>query len=344
MTTRILSKEDQLEAQAKLRDFCERADAPQNLVMGKAAIATLGQRVFMHTYGATDSDEDAHRAWSRHVNDLEFSNPTAHFVLTQQSKLPDGIILTFGSARWVKDGCPVYRPGHKQAAALMATRISADVAEHVKPPHRAFFIDLPDGLLEISGLEGAMHPAIGIFVYITTITDSDDDRLPPGDYWSWICMAKSSFMIWQATRSLEQMIDGSVLAEEEYFGLGYEMGEHDQRLRRLVISLIVSLCLDLASGKALKRKVEPLVRAGKKAAKDGPSCTVLLDTEPVEIDARPFVQAYLAGERNSPAFQHVVGMHWKNQAYGPGHSLRRPIKIMPYKRYEHLPRKSQEQP
>jgi hypothetical protein len=313
--------------------------------MGKGTISEVGQTMWPHTYATTSSDETARDNWTDYVETFR-DDPERYFVMSEQMKLSDVVILMLGGARWFGEGLPVYRPGHKQAAALMATNVSVEMAELVKPPFRAFYIELPNGLIEISGAEGKFQPAIGVFVHVVTVTperDGVDPQLPPGEYWRWICTTRSDLMLWEMNRSIDDLIAGTVIPEDEYFGIGWEMDEHDHRVRRLVTRLIVSLCLDLASGKELKRKLEPRVKTGKKASnggsKAGPSYNVFLDSTPVDVDARPYVQAFLSGDRKSPEFQQLVRGHWKSQAYGPQHSLRKPIQIFPYKRLEQLPEK-----
>lgn len=342
---RLVTREEQLEAQARLREFLAHNRDLKVESMSKGTIAEMGRMMWPHTYATASSDEAAGDNWRSYVESLR-DDPERYFVMHEQMKLCDAVILMMGGACWFGEGLPVYRPGHKQAAALMATNVPVEMADLVKPPFRAFYIELPSGLLEISGADGKLHPAIGIFVHVVTIMAKPDGihpALPPGQYWRWICMTRSDLMLWEMNREIDELIAGTVIPEDQYFGIGVEMDEHDHRVRRLVTRLIVSLCLDLASGKTLRRKVEPTVRTGKKASKggskEGPSYNVFLDSTPVDVDARPYVLAFLSGDRKSPEYQQLVRGHWKSQAYGPQHSLRKPIQIFPYKRLEQLPEK-----
>jgi hypothetical protein len=342
LPVRFVTKQEQLVAQARLRQYSSQVRDAKVEGISKSTIAQIGEAMWSHTYRTTSSDEAARDNWVDYVESLR-NEPERHFVMSEQMKLADAVILMLGGARWFGEGLPVYRLGHKRTAAFMATNVSVDMAEHVKPPFRAFYIELPDGLIEITNAEGKLRPAIGVFVHVVNVTperDGADAALPPGEYWRWICMTRADLMLWEMNRHVDELIAGTVIPEDEYFGIGWEMDDHDLRVRRLVTRLIVSLCLDLASGKTSKRKLEPTARAGKKAAKGGPSFNVFLDPTEIDIDARPYVRAFLAGDRKSPDFQQLVKGHWKNQAYGPGLSLRKPIQILPYKRLEHLPEKA----
>lgn len=341
MKARYVTRDEQLAAQQSLREFVKGAQeyAAPSPSISKQAIAELGRSNWPHTYAKTTSDEVARDRWAQHVESFRFSDPSRYFVLSQQTLLSDAVILTLGSARWFGEGMPVYRLGHKQAASLMASSVSDEMSEHVKPPSRAFFIELPEQLIQISGLNGELHPATGVIVHVTTVTedgDAEPGRLPPGEYWRWLCISRSQLMLWEMNRRVEEMIAGTTIPEDAYYGIGYQLDDHDQRVRRLITRLIVSMCLDLASGKELKRKAEPWSRSGKKT-KSGPSFSVFIDPSEVEFDARPYIRAFLTGDRKSPDYRHTVEGHWKNQAYGPRHSLRKPIRILPYQRYEHLP-------
>jgi hypothetical protein len=295
--------------------------------------------MWRHTYALTPSDEVARDNWVDYVDSVQ--DPEQRFLLSEQMKLSDFVILNMGSARWFADGLPVYRLGHKQAASYMATSVSVDMAEHVKAPYRGFFIELPNPLLEISDADGKLHPAVGVLVHVYTATaerDGKDPIFPPGDYWRWVCFTKKSLMLWEMNRQVEELITGTILPEDEYFGVGWEMSEHDLRVRRLVKRLIVSLCLDLASRppQPVQEKARGKAKAGK-SGKEGPRFNFIVDPTTVDVDARPYVRAFLAGERKSPDFRQMVEGHWKSQAHGPKFGLRRPTYIRPYKRLEHLP-------
>lgn len=341
MKPRYVTREEQLAAQQRLREFVKGAQEYAAPLPGidRQTIAELGRNTWPHTYAETTSDEVARDKWAGHIESFRFSDPARYFVLSQQALLSDATLLTMGGARWFGEGLPVYRLGHKQAASLMASSVSEDMAEHVRPPSRAFYIELPDQLIQISGLNGELYPATGVLVHVTTVTedgDAEPGRLPSGEYWRWMCISRSELMLWEMNRRVEELIAGTTIPEDTYYGIGYELDDHDQRVRRLITRLIVSMCLDLASGKQLKRKAEPWSRNGKKAKK-GPSFSVFIDPSEVDFDARPYIRAFLSGDRKSPDYQHIVEGHWKNQPYGPRSSLRKPIRILPYRRYEHLP-------
>lgn len=339
---RVLTQREQLQAQARLRDYFSRQSGAMSKVEGtsKTVLAEIGQAMWSHTYRTTASDEVALDNWADYIESLKYVDPERYYVMAQQLRLSDAVIAMQGGARWFGEGLPVYRPGHKRAASFMATTVSAEMAEHVKAPHRAFFIELPNGLLSISDAKGEFHEATGVLVHVVTITAARASKeIPPGEYWRWMCITRSIVTLWEMNRSVGELIAGTVLPEDEYFGIGWEMNDHDMRVRRLVTRLITSLCLDLASGKELRRKSEPTVRAGKNGSKGCPSFNVFLDPTEIDVDARPYVRAFLAGNRKSPEFRQFVGGHWKQQAHGPGFSLRKPIHILPYERLLHLPAK-----
>lgn len=334
---RFVTHEEQLEAQQILRDRLQKADDDDRR-MGKAVIAQMARGIWPYTYATTSSDELARDNWVAYIDSK--ADPEERFILSEQMKLSDFVILNLGAGRWYSEGLPVFRPGHKQAASYMATSVSVEMAEHVKPPFRAFYIELPIPLLEISDPDGKMQPLVGVFVHVYTATperDGQDPDLPAGDYWRWIAMTEK-LTLWEMNRRVEELITGTILPEDEYFGLGWEMDDHDNRVRLLIKRLIVSLCLAMASKPQRQEpKSKGKKKKGSKKAKEGLSFNFIASPTEVEVDARPYVRAFLTGDRKNPDFRQMVEGHWKNQAYGPKFSLRRPQYIRPYRRLEHLP-------
>jgi hypothetical protein len=297
----ITTRDAQLEAQARLREYYgSSAQAQEQKIdcLNKLNIAEMGAVMWPHTYKSTTSDEVARDNWHDYVKSFQHVNPQHFYVLSQQLMLSDAVILMMGGARWVDEGLPVFRPSIERTASLMATQVSADMAEVIRPPFRAFIIDLPDGLISISNGGGKFIPATGVFVHVATVTaerDGADGRVAPGEYWRWMCLTKSDLTLWEMNRTTEEMIAGAVIPEDAYFGIGWAMDDHDLRIRRLVTRLIIGMCLDVA-GKDLQHNAEFDAQTGA----TGPVYDVITDPTEVGGDAVAFVHAYLAGALNSP--------------------------------------------
>lgn len=304
---RIPTKNDQLEAQERLREYYARSPQTKEEkveAIDKLTIAEIGAAMWPYTYASASSDNEARDNWTDHVESFRTTNPTHYYVLSQQLLLSDSVIAVLGGARWVDEGLPVFRPSVGQVASLMATHIPTEAGAHVKPPFRAFVIDLPPGLVSLSRGDGKFVPATGVFVHVVTEVmhlGGPDDQLPPGEYWRWMCLSSEDLTLWEMNRTTTEMVEGAIIPEDAYFGIGWAMTDYDLRVRRLITRLIVGLCLDVA-GKELTRTVEGDPRAsGKGPHYAGPIYNVLTDpTEVREDDVLPFVHAYLAGASQSP--------------------------------------------
>jgi hypothetical protein len=69
----------------------------------------------------------------------------------------------------------------------------------------------------------------------------------------------------------------------------------------------------------------------KKLREFAPHHRVALIGQSTKADMRRFIRRYLDGEiKRSPMFQFIVRGHYRDQAYGPNHSLRETIWIEPY--------------
>jgi hypothetical protein len=297
----IPTRDAQLEAQARLRDYyaSSRQQGEQKVdCLDKLNLAQIGTVMYPHTYESTSSDEIARDNWHDHVKSFQHINPQHYYVLSQQLMLSDSVICVLGGARWVDQGLPVFRPSLEQTASLMATQVSTDIAALIKPPFRAFVIDLPEALISISNGTGKFVPATGVFVHVCTVTaerDGADGRVPPGEYWRWMCLTVEDLTLWEMNRTTAEMIQGAVIPEDAYFGIGWEMDDHDLRIRRLITRLIIGLCLDVAG-----RKLQHHPEFDSAAGASGPLYDVITDPTEVSPDAVPFVFAYLAGALNSP--------------------------------------------
>ena len=116
-------------------------------VLTRDALAQLGQEFWPRTYkGASPalkeidySAIDCLFQWLKQkVEDGTEREMAEALFYTELLKMPDQKIATMGAARWVDQGLPIIRLGHKHAAALMATNLSKETLEWVRPPWKAF--------------------------------------------------------------------------------------------------------------------------------------------------------------------------------------------------------------
>jgi hypothetical protein len=250
---------------------------------------------------------------------------------------PDQVVVAIGAACWQKSGFPVIRLGHKRAAALMATDITEQSVEFVRPPFDAFFIELPDGLLHVSDQNGEMQKATGVLVHARTFNQPfqylDDKVRPPGTYWNYITLTDTSLIQWKMNRLVSE-IAGLTDRGNDWVGIGLPLSDYDTRLDLLVGRLICSTCIMMSNPENLKTKIEATRRnkSGKKPLRNAPVYKVFMERQPINVDVRHYVSAYMKGERDSPHVRLMVRGHHKMQAHGKQLKLRKLLWIEPYMR------------
>jgi hypothetical protein len=303
----------------------------------KDLIAEAGAACYEYTYKHAKEEKDVEGHISDFLLDMIETNPTRALMLSETFKLPEQMLMTIASARWCEQGYPILRLGHKRAAALMATDVSENQLEFIKPPFHAFLIELPDGLLHLKDEEGADHAATMILLQARFLQDgftSHTNRPYPEDtYWSYIIFTRISLMQWKLNRRTSE-IAGITDRGNLWAGYGMPMGHYDERVDQLVGRLICSTCIMMSNPDNLKMKVEASKRSknGKKKDKKAPQFKVFTERQPINVDVRHYVTAYLRGERDSPHVRLMVRGHHKMQHHGPQRALRKLIWIEPYPR------------
>lgn len=249
---------------------------------------------------------------------------------------PDQVIVAIGAGCWKKNGFPVIRLGHKRAAALMATEITEQSIEFVKAPFGAFFIELPDNLLHVSDVDGKLVKATGVLVHSRTFAVEAhyaNKVRAPGTYWNYVVLTDTSLIQWKINRLVRE-VAGLSNRDNEWEGFGLPISDYDSRLDLLVGRLICSTCIMMSNPENLKTKIEATRRnkSGKKADRTAPTYKVFTERQPINVDVRHYVSAYLKGERDSPHVRLMVRGHHKMQAHGEKLSLRKLKWIEPYMR------------
>lgn len=302
----------------------------------KSSLAEMGEYLNPITYKHADTEDDVEANIDSYIAGHTALDPTGSSFFGEAMKIPDQVILMLGSACWFNSGLPVIRLGHKRAAALMATEITDHTIEYVKAPFPAFFIELPGDLLHVQDSTEEMRPATGVLVHSRSFVRDHEyqGRLKTaGTYWNYVILTDSSLIQWKLSRLIEE-IAGLKDRGNDWVGIGLPLSDYDTRLDLLIGRLICSTCIMMSNPDNLKAKVEPTRRnkTGKKAAKDCPNYKVFLEKQPINVDARRYVSAYLKGERDSLHVRLMVRGHHKMQHYGPQRALRKLIWIEPYMR------------
>jgi hypothetical protein len=303
----------------------------------KEMLVTIGQLLWSHTYKLSQNDYDVNPNILDYIETMAIHDPVKALIFGESLKIPDQQVSTFAAARWVDQGLPIIRLGHKRAAAFMATTIGEENVEFIKPPFKAFYIEMPDQLLMLTGHDGEQVSVKGVLVHVMNLKGipmedgQGDVYTEDAERWRWIAITDTSLVQWELNRKLEELA-GYNVRENNWDGVGLPIEDYDQRLSMLVGRLICSVCLMMSSPGDLKVKTQAVSRNknGKRPLSDAPSYRIFMESKPISIDVRPAIRSYLRGDRDSPSVRLLVRGHWKNQAHGPGHSLRKHIHIEPY--------------
>ena len=286
-------------------------------------LVTRGKQLWPLSYRHSDDDGVAfHRLLTEMANletPLEMVNAAAfHYLPLEQ-------IVFFFAARWADQGFPTVTMGHKYAAALMATSVPREAVADVRPPFHAFAIEVPQGLLNVLDHDGTSYDVTRVCVQHT--------RAP--DAWYYVVFTTGRVALYKHGISTEMLTEEEFKDECEWdtYSFSVPMSSRDDRINFLVQRLILNVCLAMASkdaarpvGKAagmgpgtLRSSPEPLVRTYKLG-------------KPLKLDCRDAVRDYAEGVRpqSKLSVQVLVRGHWRRQAHGPEHSLRKWLWIEPF--------------
>lgn len=287
----------------------------------KEDMATIGLHLWPHSYKLHPrSDAEAYEALIQWARDEE-----REMFLTSMH-LPSEQIGILGAARWADQAFPRYVIPHTYAAALMATSITNDVIDDVRPPYKAFMIDVPVGLLSIwNDKTGAEAPLRWILVqYVETY-----DGKP---VWQYVAHTDESLCIWRhgvTTRGLGE----PDLPGNSWEGCSFlaPKDDRDDRVAALIGRLIVGVCLaSMIPGNS--KPTSKHSRTDPERMTESDIRTFRLGRA-LKLDFREPIREYISGKKSSvPSVRTLVRGHFKTQRHGPGNSLIKVIWREPYMR------------
>ena len=222
------------------------------------------------------------------------------------------------AAKWAVHAFQRLMTSHTFAAALMCSDVQREVLEGIEQQWDAFLVVIPNGMLVAGGFE---------FSRVLVATYS---------YGAWLGLLApdgAGFrLLDDESRSLAELLasDEADLAQDS----------PSQRCVVLAKRLVAGLLLNLQDSTTHKvRKVE--ARQKSKSREAEPEHRIVTIGAPLEIDCRDAVKEYVErGTRSSektgrhnrgmPTVQWMVRGHYRMQAHGPQHALRRKQWIRPF--------------
>lgn len=300
----------------------------------KAAVAVLARSLHITKEMLL---REAHRTWQLVRDVVDDDNALYSRLMSQgdpRLAYGDGQITALGLARWAQDGFPQVTMGHKFCAALLCTGVGEEALEHVRPPWRAFFIEVPNGMFYIDS------EMIGRTAEVQRILVTRIKHATKGETWAYVAYTDSTAALWRfgATTAelLPPIIEGTTAFREflQRDSTAEDLTDRDGRVSTLIGRLIINTCLAL-SDKANVKQIGPghkVHAAGRnKRTEREPVVRTFQVGKPIKLDLRETVASFIQhGDRAAPSVQVLVRGHYKTQRHGPKNSLTKVIWLEPY--------------
>jgi len=292
-----------------------------------AALRTMGKRGFDVMY-ADDPSRDEGEAMRLA---FAYASEKGDALMAAGLLLPSSQLRYGWAARWYEQGTPrVVWSDQKFPEVLMATTADASVAELLRAPWRAFLVDLPPGLLH------SKHPETGESCELTQLLVHCVTREHDGARtWNFLAQGPGYIELWRHGLTSEHLLKvGRDYYSDLYAG---SVDKQDERVLVLLGRLLIGLCLTFSDPEKVrlakhtkaskqgggmgKRRPEPVTRNYVVEA------VTTLKVREALID---FVKNGQRKAKGSVNLRSLVRGHWKMQAHGAGHLLRKLIFVEPY--------------
>ena len=273
---------------------------PPRVIYSDHALMRHGRELWEETYKDGNSDEEVRDAL-RAVSSEQWSDAVSMFA-----------------AKWAVHAFQRLMTSHTFAAALMCSDVQKEVLEGIERQWDGFLVLVPNGMLVAGGFE---------FTRVLVATYS---------YGAWLGLLAPDGV---GFRLLDDEANDlpALLASDE---ADLAQDSPSQRCLILAKRLVAGLLLNLQDATTHKiRKVEARPKSRGREAE--PEHRIVTIGTPLEIDCRDAVREYVErGTRSSektgrhnrgmPTVQWMVRGHYRMQAHGPQHALRRKQWIKPF--------------
>ncbi len=302
--------------------YARYANATDNLPPTREQMARLGLEVWKHSYKLSPEDDmEAFQQMMKWASDTSETMAATFMIPGEQ-------IGTLGAARWADQGFPRFIMPHTYAAALMATSVDEDVLEHVRPPYRAFLVDMPDNLLSIWNDKTKKNSKVRWVLVHYVMTQEGEYR------WQYVAHTEDAICLWRHGLSTRQLASVEQMPENGWEGAPFlsPSDDRDDRVATLIGRLIVGICLAVQTpGECRPSPGSCQWSPTRNLDRRDPELTTFKMGRPLKIDCREDISAYVEGKKGSvPSVRTKVRGHWKAQPHGPQNSLRKIIWRMPY--------------
>lgn len=311
----------------RVADRIEEVAGPVKNAMTLAQLRDFGARLWPVTYEIfPDCDDDALNSLVDCLNQLDEAEALLWDAIQH---IPHEKIKAMWAARWVDQGCPRVVLDGKYAALLMSTDAGLEIADMVRPPWKAFVLEIPEGLLL------CQHPRTGTETSLTKIlvhTSMDQGHLT----WNLVMESADGVQLWRHGLETKEalVLDRERIHDWTKAAFLQPIETQDERLLVLAGRLVISACLAMSDPANIREQKPTKGRGGplRRLNKTGPSIRTFIVGQPTKLDCRQAIDDFIhAGPgAKSLKVQFLVRGHWKRQAHGPSNQLRKLIHIEPY--------------
>jgi len=241
-------------------------------------------------------------------------------------------------ARWAQYQFPIVRVGAKQAAALALSELSQDQLATVRPPWPVFVVHFGDAFRNADSTV--------LLAMLSRLQSRFSSQGPSGRKLNGLLQGQldvetpESLWVYEGTAS--EWYDHPMEPNENQLREAKQPAQlsAEVRLRHISVRALLNVCVALdAKAATLDRiKRKPPRRRKKRRRKPAPAKVDALHLAsqytfgmPVSVNVVQHVQSYLKGDTGRACkVRWIVRGYWRDQAYGPRHSLRRRQWIAPH--------------
>lgn len=205
---------------------------------------------------------------------------------------------------WRYCGFPRVVVGHKLAASLMCTAVSADVAAALTMPWPTWILDVPTDTLR--------HPVSGRPLAFLLVSNALTGAV-------------------SVEAHSEHHEDEIIYLSGDSFADVASVRHPDAPALTMAARFVLGAVIEL-----MRHRPSPVVLDGpaplkQKGARGDVVPATFVVARDVDVDCRAHVGAFLRGERRGPlTVRRLVRGHWKMQPHGPGSTARKLIHVEPY--------------
>lgn len=290
-------------------------------------LAQIGCSAHATTY-ARGMDDEGFFAWLQRELGDEYEPARAFAYLHRAGPL----MLRF-AARWFGAGLPSLMLPETYMAELLCTAAPDALARDLLPPWPAFTIRVPPKVFPYVTADGreasvrrvsVLHEEIAGGSYWTLLISGDHNpdallflhRVPSSE------LLRTMLVSNIPVEHLENLVPGPDVGQP---------ADNDAATFELAGRLVVGVCLAMQGGQErVQQRQRKAERHRNRAYGEQPATWLVRLGEPVEVDMRSDVRAFVRGEKRQGrrlTVQTMVRMHWKRQHHGPKNSLVKWVRI-----------------